>query len=385
MPAAAFGLPRLMAADMTLPQAPHRTGTRTQARKATRMDMPARLTMRRPDDWHLHLRDGAMLEAVLPWSAAHFARAIIMPNLVPPVVTKRDAMAYRARIGAATPPASGFTPLMTLYLTESTSPDDVEAAFREGVATAVKLYPAGATTNSQSGVRDIARIEPVLERMAEIGMPLCVHGEVVDADIDIFDREAVFIDRVLDPLRKRIPQLRVIMEHVTTREGVDYVRSASGPIAATLTVHHLIINRNAILAGGIRPHYYCLPVAKRESHRLALREAATSGDARFFLGTDSAPHVDPLKESACGCAGCFTAPNALACLAHVFEEEGALDKLEAFASLNGPAVYGLSPNEERITLVRRMEPVGMPAKIETGAGPVTVFDPMFPIHWEVEA
>jgi dihydroorotase len=343
-----------------------------------------RLTIRRPDDWHLHLRDGDMMKAVLPFSAAHFARAIVMPNLVPPVVTSLDAEAYRDRIVAALPDGQSFEPLMTLYLTEHTLADDVETAFRAGLASAVKLYPAGATTNSDSGVRSIEAVYPVLERMAEIGMPLCVHGEVTDSDIDIFDREAVFIDRVLDPLRGRIPGLRIVMEHVTTRDGVDYVRSVEEGLATTITTHHLIINRNAILAGGIRPHYYCLPIAKRETHRLALREAATSGDHRFFLGTDSAPHVDPAKECACGCAGIFTAINTLSCLAHVFEEDGALDKLEDFASVFGPHFYGLPVNEERITLVRHATPVTFPARIETGAGPVTVFEPMFPIHWTVE-
>ncbi|EKF44223.1 dihydroorotase [Nitratireductor indicus C115] len=342
------------------------------------------LTIRRPDDWHLHLRDGAVLEAVLPHSSADFARAIIMPNLVPPVVKVSDALAYRERIMAALPETDSFTPLMTLYLTENTDPDDVAAGARDGHITAVKLYPAGATTNSQSGVRDIAKVAPVLERMAEIGLPLCVHGEVTDPSIDIFDREAVFIERVLAPLRKRIPELKVVMEHVTTKDGVDYVKSAEGNLAATLTTHHLIINRNAILAGGIRPHYYCLPVAKREEHRLALRAAAVSGDSRFFLGTDSAPHLDPLKECACGCAGIFSSINTMACLAHVFEEENALDKLEAFASLNGPAYYGLPANKEQITLVRRNEPVAYPKSVHTADGPITVFDPMFPIHWTVE-
>jgi dihydroorotase len=342
------------------------------------------ITIRQPDDWHLHLRDGAVLKAVLPATSAHFARAIIMPNLVPPVVTTADAVAYRNRILSGLPQAHDFTPLMTLYLTESTSPEDVEAGFRDGLVTAVKLYPAGATTNSQSGVRDIAKIYPVLERMAAIGMPLCVHGEVTDPAIDIFDREAVFIERVLDPLRRRLPELRVVMEHITTKEGVDYARSGGDNLGATITTHHLIINRNAILAGGIRPHYYCLPVAKRETHRLALREAATSGESRFFLGTDSAPHVDPLKECACGCAGIFSAPVTLACLAHVFEEEDALDRLAAFTSVNGPAFYRLPPNEKRIRLVRHDEPVAFPKSLETGDGPITVFDPMFPIHWNVE-
>ncbi len=341
------------------------------------------ITIRRPDDWHLHLRDGAMLEGVIADTSRHFARAIIMPNLVPPVVTTADARGYRERIMAALPKSDRFEPLMTLYLTEDTSPDDVEAGAKSGLITAVKLYPAGATTNSHGGVRDMEKAMPVLERMAEIGLPLCVHGEVTTPEVDIFDREKVFIDTVLDPLRRRLPELRVTMEHVTTSDGIDYIRSAERNIAGSITTHHLIINRNAILVGGIKPHYYCLPVAKRESHRLALRAAATSGDRRFFLGTDSAPHVDPLKECACGCAGIYTSINTMSCLAHVFEQEGALEKLEAFASLNGPAWYGLAPNDETITLVKRDTPVSFPAKIETGAGPVTVFDPMFPLHWDV--
>ena len=342
------------------------------------------LTIRRPDDWHLHLRDGAMLAGVIGDTTRHFARAIIMPNLVPPVVTTEDATAYRARIMAAVPEGDRFEPLMTLYLTEHTDPDDVEAGKASGLITAVKLYPAGATTNSPGGVRDFDKAMPVLERMAKIGLPLCVHGEVTTPEVDIFDREAVFIETVLDPLRKRLPELKVTMEHVTTKNGVDYIRSADKNLAGTITTHHLIINRNAILVGGIRPHYYCLPVAKREEHRLALRAAATSGDKRFFLGTDSAPHVDPLKECACGCAGIYTSINTMSCLAHVFEDEGALDRLEAFASLNGPAWYGLPANEERIRLVRQSAPLQFPPKVMTGAGPVTVFDPMFPLHWDVE-
>ena len=256
--------------------------------------MSTDLTLTRPDDWHLHLRDGDMLAAVLPETARHFARAIIMPNLVPPVVTGEDARAYRNRIMAALPEGMSFEPLMTLYLTEQTDPDDLAAAFQSGLIKAVKLYPAGATTNSASGVRNFENVRPVLERMAEIGCPLCIHGEVTKDDIDIFDREAVFIDTVLDPLRRAIPQLRVIMEHITTSDGVAYAQSVDEGLAATITTHHLIINRNHILVGGIKPHYYCLPVAKRESHRLALVQAATSGDKRFFLGTDSAPHLDRL-------------------------------------------------------------------------------------------
>ncbi|MCB1387239.1 MAG: dihydroorotase [Nitratireductor sp.] len=348
------------------------------------MNVTQSLTITKPDDWHLHLRDGAMLAGVLPHSSRHFHRAIIMPNLVPPVVTTADARAYRERILAAKPRADFFNPLMVLYLTENTDPADVVAGYEDGHVTAVKLYPAGATTNSASGVTHVEKVYPVLEAMAKAGMVLCVHGEVTDPAIDIFDREAVFIETVLEPIRRRIPELRIVLEHVTTRQGVDYVRAAEDNLAATITTHHLVINRNAILAGGIRPHYYCLPVAKREEHRLALRRAAASGDRRFFLGTDSAPHSDPTKETACGCAGIFTAPNTMSCLAHVFEEDGALDKLEAFASLNGPAFYRLPVNAERITLVKRSEPVVFPGKIETGAGTVTVFDPMFPLYWDVQ-
>ena len=343
------------------------------------------LTIQRPDDWHLHLRDGAVLEGVIGDTSRHFARAIIMPNLVPPVVTTKDAAAYRQRIMNALPIGEQFTPLMTLYLTEGSDPHDVTVGKESGLITAVKLYPAGATTNSNSGVRDIDKAMPVLERMAEIGLPLCVHGEVTTADVDIFDREAVFIDTVLDPLRQRLPELKVTMEHVTTKDGVDYILSSPRNLAGTITTHHLIINRNAILVGGIRPHYYCLPVAKREHHRLALRKAATSGDRRFFLGTDSAPHVDPLKECGCGCAGIYTSLNTMSCLAHVFEQENALDKLERFVSLNGPAWYQLPENEETITLVRRDKPVRFPQRRETGAGVITLFDPMFELYWDVEA
>jgi dihydroorotase len=344
-----------------------------------------KLTLRRPDDWHLHLRDGAMLAGVVAHSARDFARALIMPNLVPPVVTAKDAHAYRNRIRKALPVGPEFEPLMTLYLTESSDPNDIARAHAEHIAAAVKLYPAGATTNSQSGVRDIAKVMPVLERMAEIGMPLCVHGEVTDPAVDIFDREAVFLERVLEPLRRRIPELKVTLEHVTTADGVDYVMAADRNLAATLTAHHLVINRNAIFSGGIRPHYYCLPVAKRERHRLALVAAAVSGDPRFFFGSDSAPHADAAKEAACGCAGCFTAPNALSILAELFEREGKLERLEAFVSHFGADWYGLQRNRESITMTKRDKPVALPARIETGAGPVTVFDPMFPLHWEISA
>ena len=340
------------------------------------------LTIRRPDDWHLHLRDGAMLQAILPESARHFGRAIIMPNLVPPVVTGADARAYLGRIMAAMPDGADFQPLMTLYLTEETDPEDVAAAHASGLIRAVKLYPAGATTNSASGVRNFDKVRPVLERMSEIGLTLCVHGEVTDPEVDIFDREAVFIDRVLDPIRRKTPDLRVVLEHVTTQDGVAYIGETEKNLAGTITAHHLVINRNHILAGGIRPHYYCLPVAKRETHRQALVEAAISGDARYFLGTDSAPHIDAAKESACGCAGCFTATNTMSILAEVFERHGALDRLEGFASLNGAAFYGLPASKATLTL-KKGDPVTYPASIETPDGPVTVFDPGFPLHWHI--
>ena len=346
--------------------------------------MTDRLTLTRPDDWHLHLRDGDMLKAVAPESARDFGRAIIMPNLVPPVVTGAQAAAYRSRIMAALPAQSDFQPLMTLYLTEETDPEDLAAAHASGLVTAAKLYPAGATTNSASGVTDFDKLQPVLEKMAEIGMPMCVHGEVTDADIYIFDREAVFIDRVLDPLRRRVAGLKVVMEHITTAEGAYYAKSDPGQLAATITTHHLIINRNHILAGGIKPHYYCLPVAKRETHRLALLDAATSGNPCYFLGTDSAPHTDEAKQSACGCAGVFSATNTMSCLAEVFEAAGALDRLEGFTALLGPQFYGLAPNADTITLTKG-DPVEFPKHIDSGAGPVTLFNPGFDLHWTVSS
>jgi dihydroorotase len=341
------------------------------------------LVIKKPDDWHLHLRDGDMLKSVLPETTPHFARAIIMPNLVPPVATKADAIAYRQRILDARPDGSDFDPLMTLYLTEGTDPSDLADSFNSGTTLAAKLYPAGATTNSENGVRDFENIMPVLEKMAEIGMVLCIHGEVTDHNIDIFDREKVFIDRVLDPLRKRLPELKVTMEHITTKDAVDYVTSSQGQLGASITTHHLMINRNAILVGGIKPHYYCLPVAKRENHRLALRKAATSTDERFFLGTDSAPHLDAAKIDVCGCAGIFTATNTMACLAQVFDDENALDRLEAFSSLNGPKHYGLDANSETITLTKNIQETSFPSSIPTPDGDVTVFDPMTPIYWDV--
>lgn len=344
--------------------------------------MAETLTIRAPDDWHLHLRDGAMMEGVLPSSARDFQRAIVMPNLVPPVVTGDDAAAYRDRILAALPEGMVFEPLMTLYLTETTDPEDVRRAAESGLVKAVKLYPAGATTNSASGVRDIDNVRGVLEAMAEIGLPLCVHGEVTRAEVDIFDREAVFIDEVLDPLRRAIPELRVVMEHITTAEAASYASSGGDTLAATITVQHLMLDRNDMLVGGMRPHYYCLPILKRGTHRPRLIEAATGGSERFFLGTDSAPHPLHKKEAECCAAGCFTAPIALSCLAEVFEEADALDKLECFVSNHGPRFYGLPLNEDTLTL-KKGDAFEPPAHVETGSGPVTIFNPGRPLHWQV--
>jgi dihydroorotase len=314
--------------------------------------MTDRLTIRRPDDWHVHLRDGAMLEHVARYTARQFARAIIMPNLSPPVTTASEGEAYRDRIRAAVPAEYDFTPLIVAYLTDSSDADEMARGHAAGVFTAAKLYPAHATTGSAHGVTDVANIMGVLERMAEIGMPLLIHGEVTDHDVDIFDREAVFIDRTLAPLVTRLPGLKIVFEHITTSEAVDFVKGAPANVGATITPQHLHINRNAMLVGGIRPHAYCLPVAKREQHRLAVRAAAVSGSPKFFLGTDSAPHAVHTKEAACGCAGIFNAPYALESYVAVFDEEGALDKFEGFASEHGPNFYGLPLNGGTITLER---------------------------------
>ncbi len=317
------------------------------------------LTIRRPDDWHVHLRDGEMLKAVAPFTARQFARAIVMPNLSPPVTSVAAAAAYRERIVAAAGPA--FTPLMTCYLTDQSDADEIARGFAEQVWVAAKLYPANATTNSAAGVTDIRNLHPALERMQTIGMPLLVHGEVTDPQVDIFDREAVFIERVLQPLNRDFPGLKIVLEHITTAEAADFVEGSGETVAATITPHHLMINRNALFEGGLRPHAYCLPVAKREQHRLAVRRAATSDSSKFFLGTDSAPHPRGAKESSCGCAGIFNAPFALEAYAAVFDEEGALDRLEAFASENGPRFYGLPLNESSVTL--RREDVQVPEMI----------------------
>jgi dihydroorotase len=342
------------------------------------------LTIRRPDDWHLHLRDGAALESVLPYTAQQFARAIVMPNLTPPVTTAAAANAYRDRILAALPAGLSFKPLMTAYLTNGTDPDEIAAGFRDGAFVAAKLYPAHATTNSAAGVTDIRNIDAVLERMAEIGMPLLVHGEVTDPAVDIFDREAVFIDKLLVPLVQRLPQLRIVFEHATTERAVEFVRGAGANIGCTITPHHLLLNRNAMFQGGIRPHHYCLPVVKREKHRLALVEAATSGDPHFFLGTDSAPHAVTAKEQACGCAGIFNAPTAIELYAEVFDATGALDKLEGFASLNGPRFYGMPPNEQRITLQR--SPMTVPDAVALpDGGEIRPFRAGEQVAWRIAA
>lgn len=348
--------------------------------------MKNELTIRQPDDWHLHLRDGDMLKAVVSRSAQHFKRAIIMPNLIPPVVTESDAKAYRQRIQDALNSHGAndhFSPLLTLYLTEQTDPNDVVSAAKNGVIQAVKLYPAGATTNSASGVKSIDKVMPVLEKMAENNIVLCMHGEVTTHDVDIFDREHAFLENVLSPLRQRLPELRIVLEHVTTSDGVEFVQSQNENMAATITPHHLLLNRNHMLVGGIRPHYYCLPIIKRETHRQSLVQAATSGDSRFFLGTDSAPHTANTKESACGCAGVFNAPNTLSVVAHVFEQAAALDTLESFVSLNGPAFYDLPVNETRMQLVKKAEPVVYEDKIQVGEETVVVFDPGEPLFWHV--
>ncbi|CAL4974086.1 unnamed protein product [Urochloa decumbens] len=308
------------------------------------------LIITRPDDWHLHVREGEVLEAVLPHSARHFGRAIIMPNLKPPVTTTARAVEYREEIMRALPPGSSFVPLMTLYLTDNTSPEEIKLARKSGVVFAVKLYPAGATTNSQDGVTDVEKCLPVLEEMVRQEMPLLVHGEVTDPHVDTFDREKVFIDRILAPLVQKLPQLKIVMEHITTMDAVNFIESCEGHVAATVTPQHLLLNRNALFQGGLQPHSYCLPILKRETHRQAILSAVTSGSRRYFLGTDSAPHDKRNKERSCGCAGIYSAPVALSLYAKVFEEAGALDKLEAFTSFNGPDFYGLPRNTSKIIL-----------------------------------
>jgi dihydroorotase len=344
------------------------------------MSSPNSIILTRPDDWHVHLRDGAVLTDVVPHTARQFGRAIVMPNLKPPVTTTAMAAAYRDRILAAVPEGQQFEPLMTLYLTDNTSADEIRRAVDSGFVKAVKLYPAGATTNSDAGVTDLQRCMEALEAMQSLGLPLLIHGEVTDGDIDLFDREAVFIDRVLQPLRQSLPGLRIVFEHITTKDAADYVRDADGEIGATITAHHLLYNRNAIFKGGIRPHYYCLPVLKRETHRLALLQAATSGNPRFFLGTDSAPHPKGLKEHACGCAGCYTALHAMELYAQAFEAAGALDKLEGFASHHGADFYHLPRNTDKVTL-ERIEWI-IPDEVSMGDGTLVPLDAGQALHWK---
>jgi dihydroorotase len=360
------------------PSSRNRTLT-IHARPSTEKPMTDTITIRRPDDWHVHLRDGDIMRGVVPYTARQFARAIVMPNLSPPVTSVKAAAAYRNRILAAVPEGTNFTPLMTAYLTDATEGEELARGFEQGVFTAAKLYPAHATTGSAHGVTNIAGIMPVLERMAMIGIPLLIHGEVTDQDIDIFDREAVFIERTLSRLVRDLPELKIVFEHITTADAAAFV-DASGPtVAATITPQHLHINRNAMFQGGIRPHAYCLPVAKREVHRLALRKAATSGSMKYFLGTDSAPHAVTAKESACGCAGIFNAPYALESYLAVFEEEGALDKFEAFASENGPRFYGLPLNVETVTLERAR--VTVPATVDANDTMIVPFHADEEIGW----
>jgi dihydroorotase len=345
------------------------------------MSEPASITIRRPDDWHVHLRDGAIMAGVLPYTARQFARAVVMPNLSPPLVETASVAAYRQRLLAALPEGSGFTPLMTLYLADDTDADDLERGFALGVLTAAKLYPAHATTGSAHGVTDIRNLHEVLDRMQDIGMPLLIHGEVTDAEIDIFDREAVFIDRTLSGLVRDFPALRFVFEHITTSEAADFVAASGANVAATVTPQHLHINRNAMFVGGIRPHAYCLPVAKREQHRLALRKLVTSGFDRVFLGTDSAPHAVAAKEAACGCAGIFNAPFALESYAAVFDEEGALPRFEAFASINGPRFYGLPLNEGTVTLERGQ--VAVAQSLDAGGTTIVPFHAGETLRWRM--
>ena len=340
-----------------------------------------RITITRPDDWHLHLRDGAHLTAVLPDTARRFARAIVMPNLMPPVTTARMAMEYRQRILAALPAGAAFEPLMTLYLTDNMQPGEIGSARASGGVHAVKYYPAGATTNSDSGVTDLAKCRRVLEAMEKAGMPLLVHGEVTDPAVDVFDRERVFIERVLAPLIERYAGLRVVMEHITTREAAEFVTQAPARVAATITAHHLLLSRNALFAGGLRPHHYCLPVLKREPHRRALVQAATSGNPKFFLGTDSAPHARATKEAHCGCAGIYTAHAGIELYCEVFDGVGELARLEGFASRHGPAFYNLPVNESTITLVDTPRPV--PAEIPFGSGTLVPFRAGEKIGWSL--
>lgn len=348
-----------------------------------RSETPEQIEIRRPDDFHLHLRDGLILQNVLSATAKNFARALIMPNLIPPITKISEAKAYQKRILEFVPEGCNFEPLMTLYLTEETRPDTIKEAVASGIVVAVKLYPAGATTNSSSGVRDITKVRAVLDAMEAVDLPLCVHGELVEPDIDIFDRENVFIDRVLQPLRQWNPALRIVFEHITTSAAVDFVRDHHPAVAATITVHHLIINRSDLFDGGLHPHRFCFPVAKRETHRLKILKAALSGEKCFFLGTDSAPHLDRHKMQPCGCAGIYSAPIALPCLAQIFEDHGGLHNLEKFTSEFGAKFYKLPANSGKCLLKKHPNTISLPEGPVIGSNRIEVFDPGFPIYWSV--
>ena len=337
----------------------------------------------KPDDWHVHFRDNEILKAVVPETSRHFARSIVMPNLIPPILNAKQAIEYKKKIEKAVPKSDNFEPLMTIYLTEKTTKSDLKEAYQNGAVFAVKLYPAGATTNSESGVKDIKKIMPVLETMAEIGMPLLIHGEVTDKEIDIFDREKVFIDQKLDFICKELPELKITLEHITTKEATVYVNEGNKNLVATITPHHLALNRNAIFVGGIRPHNYCLPILKREKHRTALIKCATSGNPKFFLGTDTAPHFTSDKESACGCAGVFNASYCLPILAQIFDNETSINKLENFVSKNGARHYNLKSNEEKIKLIKLRERLIFKKYLNINKKKIKIFEPDFSIFWKV--
>ena len=338
----------------------------------------------KPDDWHVHFRDNEMLKAVVPETTRHFSRAMIMPNLVPPVLLGKDALAYKERILAAIPLKDLFTPLMTIYLTENTNIKDIEESYKNGSIFAAKLYPAGATTNSESGVKNIDEIEAILETMSRIGMPLLIHGEVTNKEIDIFDREKIFIEKILDPICIKFPNLKITLEHITTKEAVLYVKNSNSNLSATITPHHLSLNRNAIFAGGINPHYYCLPILKKENHRLNLIEAATSGNRKFFLGTDTAPHLQKTKENACGCAGVFNSTHCMSILAQIFDDNNSLDNLEKFVSINGANHYNLPINKDKIIMTKAEKPIVIEEKLNIGDDDLIIFNPKFPIFWETK-
>jgi len=337
----------------------------------------------KPDDWHVHFRDKEILKAVVPETSRHFNRAVVMPNLIPPILSGQDASEYKKRIQAAVPFSDHFTPLMTIYITENTNKKDLAKSFEDGLIFGAKLYPAGATTNSESGVKNIKKIMPLLEIMSNIGMPLLIHGEVTNEEIDIFDREKIFIDEVLDFICRELPNLKITLEHITTKEATDYINEGNINLAATITPHHLALNRNAIFVGGIKPHYYCLPILKREEHRIALVKAATSGNKKFFLGTDTAPHTIKNKESSCGCAGVFNATYCLSILAQIFDQNNSLNNLEKFVSYNGPNHYNLPVNKEKITLEKKRKPIQFKKYITLDQDSLVIFDPNFPVYWDV--